>query len=59
MQPAHQAGFAAWISRNEKGQQRELSWPELRRQVAALALHLRAQGVQRGDRVAAYLPNIP
>src|SRR5450830_1575245 len=59
VQPAHQAGFAAWISRNEKGQQRELSWPELRRQVAALALHLRAQGVQRGDRVAAYLPNIP
>ena len=59
VQPAHQAGFSAWISRNEKGQQRELSWPELRRQVAALALHLRAQGVQRGDRVAAYLPNIP
>ncbi|RUP34753.1 MAG: acetoacetate--CoA ligase [Curvibacter sp.] len=59
VQPAHQAGFSAWISRNEKGQQRELSWPELRRQVAVLALHLRAQGVQRGDRVAAYLPNIP
>ncbi|MDD0813906.1 acetoacetate--CoA ligase [Curvibacter sp. HBC28] len=59
VQPAHAAGFSAWISRNEKGEQRELSWPELRRQVAALALHLRAQGVQRGDRVAAYLPNIP
>ena len=29
------------------------------RQVAALALHLQAQGVQPGDRVAAYLPNIP
>ena len=40
-------------------QRRELAWPELRRQVAALALHLRAQGVQPGDRVAAYLPNIP
>ena len=49
----------AIISRNEKGQQRELSWPELRRQVASLALHLQAQGVQPGDRVAAYLPNIP
>ncbi|MEO7108209.1 MAG: acetoacetate--CoA ligase, partial [Rhodoferax sp.] len=43
----------------EKGDHRELSWPELRRQVASLALHLQAQGVQPGDRVAAYLPNIP
>ncbi|MBK6360116.1 MAG: acetoacetate--CoA ligase [Comamonadaceae bacterium] len=57
--PAHAAGFAAIISRNEKGQQHELSWPELRRQVASLALHLREAGVQPGDRVAAYLPNIP
>ncbi|MEO6626205.1 MAG: acetoacetate--CoA ligase, partial [Burkholderiaceae bacterium] len=36
-----------------------LSWPELRRQVVALALHLRAHGVVEGDRVAAYLPNVP
>ncbi|SFU37621.1 acetoacetyl-CoA synthetase [Paenacidovorax caeni] len=57
--PAHAAGQPALVSRNEKGLQRELAWPELRRQVAALALHLRAQGVQPGDRVAAYLPNIP
>ncbi len=56
---AHAAGFAAVVSDNEKGQRRELSWPELRRQVASLALHLQAQGVQPGDRVAAYLPNIP
>ena len=56
---AHAAGLAAVISSNEKGQQRKLSWPELRRQVASLALHLQAQGVQPGDRVAAYLPNIP
>ena len=56
---AHAAGLPAVISSNEKGQQRELTWPELRRQVASLALHLRAQGVQPGDRVAAYLPNIP
>ncbi len=57
--PAHAAGMPAIISSNEKCQRRELSWPELKRQSAALALHLRAQGVQRGDRVAAYLPNIP
>ena len=56
---AHAAGFPAVISDNEKGQRRELSWPELRRQVASLALHLQDQGVQPGDRVAAYLPNIP
>jgi acetoacetyl-CoA synthetase len=59
VQPAHEAGFLAVISRNEKGLRREMSWPELRRQVAAMALHLQAQGVQPGDRVAAYLPNIP
>ena len=59
VQPAHAAGFPAVISRNEKGEHREISWPELRRQVASLALHLQAQGVQPGDRVAAYLPNIP
>ena len=57
--PAHAAGFPAVISDNEKGQRRELSWPELRRQVASLALHLQDQGVKPGDRVAAYLPNIP
>ena len=56
---AHAAGCPAIVSDNERGQRRELSWPDLQRQVAALALHLRAQGVQRGDRVAAYLPNIP
>ena len=56
---AEAAGMPAVISRNEQGLQRELSWPELRRQVAALALHLQAQGVAPGDRVAAYLPNIP
>ncbi|MDF2462112.1 MAG: putative acetoacetate--CoA ligase (Acetoacetyl-CoA synthetase) [Ramlibacter sp.] len=56
---AHAAGFPAVISRNEKGEHRELAWPQLRQQVASLALHLKAQGVQPGDRVAAYLPNIP
>lgn len=56
---AHAAGLPAIISRNEKGQHREMPWPELRQQVAALALHLQAQGVKPGDRVAAYLPNVP
>ena len=59
VEPAHAAGFPAIVADNERGQRRELSWPELRRRSAALALHLRGQGVQRGDRVAAYLPNTP
>ena len=57
--PADAAGLPAVISLNEKGQRREMGWRELRRQVAALALHLQAQGLQPGDRVAAYMPNIP
>ena len=56
---ADAAGFQALISRNENAEQRELSWPQLRRQVASMALHLREHGLQPGDRVAAYLPNIP
>ncbi|GAB3481984.1 acetoacetate--CoA ligase [Polaromonas eurypsychrophila] len=64
VEKADAAGFPALISHNEKSlaagaAARELSWPELRRQVASLALHLKAQGVLPGDRVAAYLPNIP
>ena len=59
VQPAGAGGLMALISRNERGNHRELSWPELQRQVASLALHLKAQGLKPGDRVAAYLPNIP
>src|SRR6478735_3221564 len=59
VEAAHAAGFPAIVSRNEAGEHREISWPELRRQVASLALHLKAQGLQPGDRVASYLPNIP
>ncbi len=56
---AHAAAQPAIISRNEKSEHRELGWPALRQQVASLALHLRAQGLEPGDRVAAYLPNVP
>ena len=49
----------AIVVRNEAGENRELSWAELQRQVGALAASLRAMGVTRGDRVVAYLPNIP
>ncbi|MDM0055193.1 acetoacetate--CoA ligase [Variovorax fucosicus] len=56
---AHAAGMLAIVSDNELGEVRELSWPELRRQIAAVALTLKSLGVERGDRVAAYLPNVP
>src|ERR1044072_5601794 len=37
----------------------ELTWGELRRRTASMIARLRALGVERGDRVAAYMPNIP
>jgi acetoacetyl-CoA synthetase len=37
----------------------ELTWGELREQVARTATGLPALGVGRGDRVVAYMPNIP
>src|SRR4051794_32160328 len=37
----------------------EWSWAQLRALTARIATGLRALGVQRGDRVAAYMPNIP
>jgi len=36
-----------------------MSWGELRREVGAFAAALRAAGIRPGDRVAAYLPNVP
>jgi acetoacetyl-CoA synthetase len=59
VEPAHEAGQPAIVSSGEDGVLRETSWPELKRKVAALALHLKENGVRSGDRVAAYLPNIP
>ena len=56
---AHAAGMPAIVSDDERGEVRELSWPELKRQVASAALTLKSLGVGPGDRVAAYLPNIP
>jgi len=36
-----------------------VTWTQLRKDVAQLASALRAHGIQPGDRIAAYLPNIP
>ena len=57
---AHAAGHPAIVFQNERMRApAEVSWPELRRRVGALAQALRAMGVERGDRVCAYLPNAP
>lgn len=60
---ADSAGAPALVFRNERlqseGRSIEFSWAALGDQAGALAAELRELGVQRGDRVAAYLPNIP
>lgn len=45
--------------RSERHSLKTLSWRELARQTARVARWLKSQGVQPGDRVAAYMPNIP
>jgi acetoacetyl-CoA synthetase len=47
----------ALLCRTERKAERAVSWSELERKTAALAAKLRDLGVERGDRVAAYLPN--
>ena len=49
----------AILSRGETGAIRTMSWRELRGEVAACAAAFRAAGIVPGDRVAAYLPNVP
>ncbi|MEU6534244.1 AMP-binding protein, partial [Streptomyces sp. NPDC046928] len=44
---------------SEDGGRQELTWAELREEVARVRKGLVRLGVGRGDRVAAYLPNIP
>lgn len=54
-----EADQPAIIAQSELRPMTRLSWRELRRTVTAVANTLRALGVQPGDRVVAYLPNIP
>ena len=49
----------ALVFRNERGARRVLSYRELHLQVARIADGLRAAGVTDGDRVAAFMPNLP
>jgi acetoacetyl-CoA synthetase len=49
----------AIIAQSELRPMQQMSWRELRHDITAVANALRAMGVQPGDRVASYLPNIP
>jgi acetoacetyl-CoA synthetase len=49
----------AILARSELRDLQTISWAELREQVERAAAGLRRLGVQQGDRVVAYLPNIP
>ncbi|MDA1311765.1 MAG: acetoacetate--CoA ligase [Acidobacteria bacterium] len=49
----------ALVSWNENGRQRALTYSELNRETARLAAALKGVGVQRGDRVAGFMPNLP
>ncbi|HWO47538.1 MAG TPA: acetoacetate--CoA ligase, partial [Solirubrobacterales bacterium] len=52
-------GETAILHASELRELGELSWGELRARVAAVAAGLRELGVEPGDRVVAYMPNIP
>ncbi len=52
------AGEEALVAITEAGDRRAYTWDELRAEVAALAAAFMADGVQPGDRVAAYMPHV-
>ncbi len=49
----------AIMSESETRPLTELSWLQLEQQVAKIAAYLRSLGIKKGDRVVAYMPNIP
>ncbi len=49
----------AIIARDERGRRREMSWDQLRAEVARVADGLRTAGIVAGDRVAGFMPNLP
>src|SRR5690606_2557851 len=44
---------------HESGTITYMNWKELRDKVASMAFYLRSCGVTKGDRVVAFLPNVP
>jgi acetoacetyl-CoA synthetase len=56
---SERAGEVAVLHCSELRELGKLTWAELTAEVAAAAGGLRSLGVERGDRVVAYMPNIP
>jgi acetoacetyl-CoA synthetase len=55
----HHDDREALVFWNENGRQRVLTHSELNRETARLAAAFRSIGIQAGDRIAGYLPNLP
>ena len=49
----------AIIFKSENGYRTELSWRNLNLNIQKISTWMRSNGIKKGDRVAAYLPNIP
>ena len=49
----------AIIFKSENGYRTELSWRNLNLNIRKISTWMRSNGIKKGDRVAAYLPNIP
>lgn len=49
----------AILFKNENAALTSISWNELEQKVASLKEFLESKGIKQGDRVAAYMPNIP
>ncbi len=52
-------GRPAILFQSERQPLTEIHWPEVKKQVIALQQHLLSLGLDSGDRVVAFLPNIP
>jgi acetoacetyl-CoA synthetase len=51
--------YPAFLFQSEIQPLMEISWDELYKEVSSVAASLRDLGVKKGDRIAAFLPNIP
>lgn len=56
---AYKEDQTAIIFGHESGSIKHITWKELKQKVASMAFYLKEQGVSKGDRVVAFLPNVP
>lgn len=50
---------SAIIAYDERGKQQQISYAELYTEIAQFAHYLKSQGIKQGDRIAAFIPNVP